>query len=68
VRALFIAERIGQRRETVAARYQMSIRSMWDAIDGNASNTSILLSRYGMTCKAAVENVEAARPLAGKSR
>jgi hypothetical protein len=58
-RATIIADGIGQKRETVAARFEMSATSMRDAIGGNASNSSILLNRYGRPCKVTSDNVEA---------
>jgi len=58
-RAIIIADGIGQKRETVAARFEMSATGMRDAIGGDASNSSILLNRYGRPCKITAENVEA---------
>ena len=58
-RAIVIADGIGQKRETVAARFEMSVTGMRDAIGGDASNSSILLNRYGRSCKITSENVEA---------
>ena len=58
-RALIIADGSGMKRETVTARAQTSIKSMMDEIGGNPSNTSILLQRYHMNCKAAAENAKA---------
>ena len=55
-RAFMIATVIGQKSETVGARYQVSVKSMTEEIGGDAVNASILFVRNGDPCKAAAEN------------
>lgn len=54
--ALALAESINQKPETLKARLEMSMQGMIDEIDRDYVNISILLNKYAVPCKSAVED------------